>query len=54
MEGDVRLVVRALGRFLAGEARGEFDRRVWMREYMRRYRERKRRGGKVVKGRKRR
>jgi hypothetical protein len=50
-ELDVRLVVGALQRFLAGEGRREFDRRVYMKRYMAEYRKRNR--GKV-KGRKRR
>ena len=48
-DSDVVMVVRALERFLAGEARGEVDRRKYMREYMRVRRARER-----VKGRKRR
>ena len=49
VDSDVVMVVRALERFLAGEARGEADRRTYMREYMRVRRARER-----VKGRKRR
>jgi hypothetical protein len=37
-DSDIVMVVRALGRFLAGEVRGEGDRRVYMRNYMRGYR----------------